>query len=302
MVYVDSGSSDGSQEAARNLGADVVDLDLSAPFTAARARNAGFKRLCQTHPNVEFVQFIDGDCVLDPGWLAAALACVEKEPEVAVVCGRRRERHPDASIYNRLCDLEWDTPVGPAQACGGDALMNRSAVEAVGGFNDQLIAGEEPELCLRLRKKGWTIRRIDAEMTLHDAAMTRASQWFKRAIRAGHAFAEGADLHRGDGMWQRECRSIWFWGVALPAVAIGAAYFTSGASLLLLLAYPFLTLKVFTARRRRPGSRYAALYAIACVAAKFPQALGLLVYHWNRLRGRRSGLIEYKGPSARPTL
>jgi GT2 family glycosyltransferase len=302
MVYVDSGSSDGSQAAARDLGADVVDLDLSAPFTAARARNVGFRRLCSLHPDLEFVQFVDGDCALDPHWVTKALATFEKEPSLAVVCGRRREQHPNASIYNRLCDLEWDTPVGLATACGGDALMKRSALEPVGGFNDLLIAGEEPELCLRLQKAGWTIRRIDAEMTLHDAAMARFGQWFKRAQRAGHAFAEGAWMHPKEGMWRRESFSIFLWGLIVPTIAFAAAYLTYGASLLLLLAYPLLMLKVFLAQRRKIGSRYAVPYAAACVVAKFPQALGMLTYHWNRLRGSRAGLIEYKGPASRPTL
>ena len=301
MIYVDSGSSDGSQAAAHDLSAEVVDLDLSAPFTAARARNVGFRRLCATHPDLEFVQFIDGDCVLDPNWVAKALASFEQEPTLAVVCGRRRERFPDASIYNRLCDLEWDTPVGLAAACGGDALMKRSALESVGGFNDLLIAGEEPELCVRLHKAGWSIRRIDAEMTLHDAAMTRFGQWAKRANRAGHAFAEGSWLHREEGMWRRESGSIFLWGLIVPVLALAGAYFTYGASLLLFCLYPLLMLKVFWSQRRKLNTRNAALYAIACILAKFPQARGMLTYHWNRLRGSRAGLIEYKGPASRPT-
>src|SRR3990170_3982962 len=62
VVYVDSGSTDGSVEMARSMGAEVVELDLATPFTAARARNEGFHRLEQLNPNVAFVQFVDGDC------------------------------------------------------------------------------------------------------------------------------------------------------------------------------------------------------------------------------------------------
>lgn len=301
MVYVDSGSSDGSQALARNQEAQVVELDLSFPFTAARARNSGYRALCGMHPGIEFVQFVDGDCVLNSEWPAAALASFATDPKTAVVCGRRRERHPEASPYNQLCDMEWDTPVGVADSCGGDALMRRSAFEEVGGFNDRLIAGEEPELCLRLRQAGWTIRRIDAEMTLHDAAMNRFGQWLRRAVRAGHAYAENSWLHRALGMWRRESRSICFWGLLVPAAALTGAYFTMGLSLLLLLAYPAMVFKVFLSSRRRYGARKAALFAFACIAAKFPQAVGFLTYHWNRLRGRRSGLIEYKGPASRPS-
>ena len=41
IVYVDSGSTDQSIALAESLGAQVVELDASIPFTAARARNVG---------------------------------------------------------------------------------------------------------------------------------------------------------------------------------------------------------------------------------------------------------------------
>lgn len=299
IVYVDSASTDGSQQAAHRAGAHVVDLNLDRPFTAARARNCGFQSLCQQHPNIAFVQFLDGDCVLQPDWLATALPRLKGDSKLAVVCGRRRERFPTQSVYNRLCDLEWDTPVGPADACGGDALMRRAAFEAVHGFDETLIAGEEPELCLRLRKAGWGICRLDAEMTLHDAAMTRLSQWWKRARRAGHAYAENSWVHRGDGMWRREARSIFFWGIFIPIGSLVLAPVTFGASLLVLLAYPLLVLKVLLASRSKLGFRLALLYALACVGAKLPQGLGMTAYHFNRLSGRRAKLIEYKLPAAK---
>ncbi len=192
VMYVDSGSTDGSLHLARSLGVEVLALDLGTPFTAARARNEGFFALQRRLPSMQLVQFVDGDCEVDSGWLPAAQAFLDDHPDVAVVCGRRRERFPQRSVYNLLCDLEWDTPIGEAKACGGDALMRVDAFAAVGGFRPELIAGEEPELCVRLRAKGWKVWRLDAEMTLHDAAMTRFSQWWRRSLRAGHAYAEGA--------------------------------------------------------------------------------------------------------------
>jgi GT2 family glycosyltransferase len=297
-VYVDSGSTDGSPALARSLGADVVDLDLSVPFTAARARNAGLDRLLTGSPDVAYVQFVDGDCEVNPDWLSAATTVLDKEPDVAVVCGRRRERFPRATIYNQLCDLEWDTPVGEAEACGGDALMRASAVRAAGGYRDDLIAGEEPELCVRLRTAGGRVLRLAAEMTVHDAAMTRFAQWWTRNVRAGHAFAEVSRLHAGNpcGIWRREVRSNWAWGLVLPAMAVIPAAFTWGLSLLLLLGYPVLYWRIRRHRRRRGDDRRTArLYAFFCVLSKFPQVAGQVRFWRNRLFGRRSRLIEYKG-------
>jgi GT2 family glycosyltransferase len=189
VVYVDSGSTDDSVAMAKSQGVEVVELDLKIPFTAARARNAGFERLLQWHPELQYVQFVDGDCEVDGEWLGKAKSALEAVEKRGVVCGRRRERYPEKSIYNRLCDIEWNTPVGPARSCGGDALMRVAALKQVGGYDPTVIAAEDDEVCVRIRAAGWTIERIDAAMTVHDAAMTRAGQWWKRArCRPGTAF------------------------------------------------------------------------------------------------------------------
>lgn len=284
LIYVDSGSTDGSAEAARGLGAEVVDLDLSRPFTAARARNAGLAAL---RDGIELVQFVDGDCEVDPGWIAKAAAFLQARPQTAAVCGRRRERFPQASVYNRLCDAEWDTPVGEAKACGGDALMRLAAVYTAGGYRESLIAGEEPELCLRLRRAGWQIWRLDAEMTLHDAQMTRFGQWWNRSRRAGHAFAEGAALHGAgpERHWVAETRRALIWGAVLPA-AITAAGLISPALLLAALIYPAQVLRL----SRRMGYEQA----LFSVIGKFAEASGALEYCWRRRRGTARGILEYK--------
>jgi GT2 family glycosyltransferase len=220
------------------------------------------------------------------------------DPAIAVLCGRRRERNPRASVYNRLCDLEWDTPVGSALACGGDALMRAAAFRAVGGFAPGLIAGEEPELCFRLRAAGYRIERIASEMTLHDAGMTRFAQWWRRSQRAGHAYAENFSLHGGspERFKALELRSIVAWGGALPALALGFAPLTHGLSLLALAAYGLLAVRVARARAAAgAGSADARAYAGFVVLGKFAQFAGVVRFYWNRARGRHTRLIEYKG-------
>ena len=297
IAYVDSGSTDGSVAMANALGIEVIELDLSIPFTAARARNAGFQHLLKAMPQMEWVQFVDGDCEIVEGWLDRAQQALSAQPEVAVVCGRRRERFPEQSIYNQLCDLEWNTPIGETKACGGDAMMRSKAFQQVAGFDPTLIAGEEPELCVRLRQQGWKILRLDAEMTRHDAQMTQFSQWWQRAVRAGHAYAEGAWLHgqAPERHWVRESRSIWFWGLGLPLLALGAVWITRGVSLGLLLAYPLLVIRILIKQlRQNVDRRFAIFYACACVLGKFAQLQGTLTFLRNRLLKTPAALIEYK--------
>lgn len=288
IVYVDSGSADGSLDVAAAAGAEIVVLDPEAPFTAARARNAGFARLSQGKLPA-YVQFVDGDCELQPGWLDSARAFLDSHPDVAAVCGRRRERHPEQSVYNRIIDKEWDTPPGETRACGGDVLMRAEAFRAVGGFDPRLIAGEEPELCVRLRAAGWRIWRLDAEMTLHDAAITRFGQWWRRARRAGHAYAEGAAMHGAAPERHRvaQTRRALLWGLVLPAAVLVLAPVLPWLALLLALAWP---LQVARLARRRGDVAEALLLTLG----KLPEALGVLDYHLGRLSGRRRGLIEYK--------
>lgn len=305
VVYVDSGSTDGSVAAARAAHCEVVELDMTKPFTAARARNTGFARLMQAAPGTGAVQFIDGDCVIREGWLQTAAETLATRADAGVVCGRRRESRPEASRYNRLCDLEWNTPVGEARSCGGDAMFRASALQEVGGYNPAQIAGEEPELCVRLRAKGWKVLRLDHEMTLHDAAMTRFSQWWKRAVRAGYAYANGAHLHgrTPDRHNVKEVRSIIAWAGVLPAVMLALAWPTRGISLALLaLAYVLLFWRIRQSRvRRGDGSAIASLYARFCVIGKFAQLLGVWRFTWTEvIRGKSGKLIEYKPVPASP--
>jgi glycosyltransferase involved in cell wall biosynthesis len=294
VVYVDSGSSDDSVNAALARGAVVVNLDMSMPFTAARARNEGFRRVRELAPQIQWVQFVDGDCKVASGWLEEALAFLQARPEIAAVAGRRSERFPERSVYNWLCDLDWNQPPGAVRDFGGDVLIRVAALEQVGGYRDDLIAGEEPELCVRLRAKGWKIWRLGSEMTEHDAAMTRFSQWWKRSTRTGFAFAEGAHLHGAppERHWVRETRSGWFWGAGIPAAVLVGTGFVGPMALLGLAVYPAQVIRLSTPNY---GSwPRSVVHAFFIVLGKFPQVLGQLKFVVLQLLGRKSKIIEYK--------
>jgi len=293
VVYVDSGSTDDSIVAAIRLGVSVVRLDSAEPFTAARARNKGFLALKTKMPDVRFIQFIDGDCILVRGWMESALAFIEQRKEVAIVCGRRRERHPKTSIYNELCDLEWNTPIGEALACGGDALMRVEAFESVEGFRSHLIAGEEPEVCVRLREIGWKIWRLDAEMTVHDASIERFGQWWVRAARGGHAYVEVSQLHRSSssGIWRKETARAIIWGGVLPIIIVFAALIHPIA---VVSAVVYFLQICRIACKRGPTFSMSWISAIFTVLAKVAEFQGIIEFFWNSWKRRPATLIEYK--------
>lgn len=296
LVYVDSGSTDGSPSIARSMGVPVIELDPKLPFTAARGRNAGLEWALTQCPDLAFVQFIDADCVLAPPWLGRAVKELQADAALGAVGGRQREAVPGASLYNLLIDLEWDTPVGDTGACLGTAMMRVDAFREAGGFDPQLIAGEEPDLCIRLRRRGWRIRRLADEMSIHDARMTRLGQWWQRTVRAGHAYAEGRSRYGAapERHWRRECRSIWFWA-AMPFAALGLAWPSGGWSLLFLAAFPLQILRIARGRQEfGTPARAALIYGVFCMMGKFPQAVGQIRFHLRRARGGEPVLIEYQ--------
>jgi cellulose synthase/poly-beta-1,6-N-acetylglucosamine synthase-like glycosyltransferase len=295
VIYVDSGSTDGSARWAQNWGCDVIELDMSMPFTAARARNSGFHRLQKIAPQIDYVQFVDGDCELVGDWLYAALTFLESHPDIGAVCGRRRERFPEKSIYNWLCDLEWGRPVvGETRAFGGDVMMRANALESVGGYRDDVIAAEDDELCVRLRAAGWRLWRIDHEMALHDAAMTRFSQWWQRSLRCGYGFAQVSYLHGEppERYFVWESRRAWLWGIWLPIACLVSSLTLWPWGAMAWLIYPLQILRQ-TARNSGLPNRRATI-AFYQVLGRFPEGLGQLRFVRNRVLGRAAQIVEYK--------
>lgn len=306
VAYVNSGSTDDSVANARMAGVSVIQLSTPPNFSAARARNAGMSALLSSDPDLEFIQMTDGDCVLRDGWIEEAVAALQADPGLAAVFGRRRELYPERSVYNALCDDEWNVPIGEAPACGGDALFRVAALQSVGGYNDTMIAGEDPDLSMRLRRKGWRLKRIDAEMTLHDAAILHFSQFWNRTRRAGHAYAELAQRYPDERWpnWTRSCQSILFWGGAMPAalaLTVLLAIFQSPlwwiAAAAVFIPWPLKIAQLYV-RQRRHGLSPKIAFASAAflMLGKLPQFLGLASYYHGRWRNRASTLIEYKGP------
>ena len=299
LVYVDSGSRDASVTIARDHGAEILELDTAHPFTAARARNEGFERLFGSRPELEYVQFVDGDCALLPGWIEAAVAAMDADPRRAVVIGHLRERDSGRGIYKRLCALEWQSPAGDITnfgSLGGIMLVRVSSFRRVAGFNPVMIAGEDSEFGVRISAAGYLVTKLDVPMAAHEADIRRFAQWWRRSVRSGHAIGQRSFVNGRTPARDcvRERRSTLFWGMFVPVVAVFAAWPTHGLSLLLLLGYALLAWRVFRHRRRRGDAPAdARLYAAFNVLGKFAEAVGLLKFFWNRANGSFR-IIEYK--------
>jgi cellulose synthase/poly-beta-1,6-N-acetylglucosamine synthase-like glycosyltransferase len=299
IFYVDSGSTDSSCARAHDLGCTVINVTSDRP-SAARGRNAGWRRA-----GAPLVLFLDGDTILDPDFLATAAAALA-EPKVAAVCGRRREIHPDGSLYNRVLDLDWISSPGSVEFCGGDALIRREALLAADGYDDTLIAGEEPDMCRRMRGLGWQILHLDCPMTGHDLAMYRWRQYWRRAVRTGYAYAEVSERYASTAMplWLSESRSNLkrggFWAfvslTAILAAAFGRSWLPLAAALLLLIGMSVRTARRFSWKSSEKVTLF--LYGLHSHVQQLPIMVGQFSYWRAKRRGRGRRLIEYKESGA----
>ncbi|MCA9576274.1 MAG: glycosyltransferase family 2 protein [Myxococcales bacterium] len=299
VIYVDSGSTDDSVAEAQARGALVVALDMSRPFSAARARNAGWRALLAAHPDLDAVQFVDGDCEVAEDWLTSGAAALAEDDTVVAVMGYRRERYPEASVYNRVCDVEWRSgPAGDVRCFGGDVMIRATALQAVGGYDPSVIAAEDDELGVRLRAAtGGRFVRLAQDTTLHDADMHHASQWWQRAKRCGHGYAQVNHLHGAppERYFEAQLRRSLLWGLVVPAGALLLAPPTLGLSLGLFARYPLVAVRA-ALRTRRQGFpvSHALAWGGSVALAPFPEAQGALKFHRDRARRAAPEIIEYK--------
>jgi cellulose synthase/poly-beta-1,6-N-acetylglucosamine synthase-like glycosyltransferase len=298
VIYVDSASTDASVAIAKNLGVKTIVLD--GPTTAARGRNAGW-----TATDVEFVLFLDGDTVLAPGFVASAIGHFNDSiytDRIAGVYGNRRESGTADSIYNAIFDLDWNAEPGFARFFGGDALVRREALAEAGGYNPALIAGEEPDLCRRLRGLGYRILHVNEPMTQHDLAMYTAKQYWRRSVRTGYAYAEVSAMYAktDDPLWLAESQSNITRGVFWTTAPVLAVLLSLGIesciplTMFLLAALALIVRTAVKARNRVRPLKLLAAYSVHSHLQQVPIFIGQLRFWLARRRGRGEAIIEYK--------
>lgn len=295
-VYVDSGSSDGSPDIAERLGIHVLRLK-HGPFTAARGRREGFDFITSVLPQVEFVQFIDGDCAIETGWFEDAAQFLADHPECAAVVGRLREERAAESLLIRVVEVEWDLPEGDIDVIGGISLMRVTALRKVGNWRTDLVAGEELDLSSRLRAAGWQLHRLKRPMCRHDIGITRLREFWKRSIRTGHSYAQLAVVQRAHGpkRWMKRTLGHLFYGIILPPVIAAGAWFWWPSVLLGLAVYSVLFARLAKWRLGRKDKPDVALtYALITTVCKIAAGIGALKYFIGRVMGKEARIFEYK--------
>jgi type II secretory pathway predicted ATPase ExeA len=224
-VYVCE-SGDPGAAAARTAGAQVVEI-ADRTLSPGRARNAGYRHLKKVEPALAYVQFVEADVALDAGWLSVAARFMERRPEVAALEGRIAGRGTD-----RPRRAETGAPRDEETQCvGKNAFVRASAFEAAGGFRGDLPVNETQDLCIRLRRRGAHIWRLDAQMGARSAPTGGLGEWWRQRLAAGYEYAHGAALHGAppERLYAGEQLRAVFWGALFPVLVLVAAI--AGATL-----------------------------------------------------------------------
>lgn len=281
ILYVDSRSTDRSVEIAKGCaGVEVLVLTDERP-SAAKARNAGWRAA----RGATFVHFVDGDCVLADGWLPHALAAA-RDPSVGAVFGRFKEMHPDASIYNRMADLDWPTATGPVETFGGIVLVRRACLEATTGYDETLRVGEDPALALDIRRQGLTVLQTPHLMAHHDIDIASFGAYWRRNVMVGWSLAEISYRSRGHAISAWSGRTLRLSALLASAlvVAMVALLITPWAIAGAILLCGVDLLRIARNNVRRAGSwAHAIAYALHARVILLPMVIG----HWKWYRERQ---------------
>jgi len=273
IIYVDGGSSDDSVKKVRKLGnIKIIELKQENP-APGRQRNEGWK-----NSKADLVQFLDGDTILDPDWLINAIYEI-KDKKVAV-CGYRRELYPNKNFYNFITDFDWGKSVGEIENIGGDILIKKSVLYECEGFDNNLIAGENSELSFKIKDKGYSIIRIDRNMTNH-AELNNFKRYFWRIFRHGYGHAEVAikfykknNTKLLNNFIKSSIKAIFTPLFILLAIISKNIYFLFFSILL----NTKTILLFFSLKKKGLNNKYSSIYVIHSFFLVYPLTLGMLRY------------------------
>ncbi len=186
VVVVDNGSTDGSADHLRAEYPEVEVLELSTNVGFAAAVNHGI----EASAGVEHVAVVNNDLELVPRWLESMVAALRDHPDAGSATGKmlfhdRRDVIDGAGDFTswyavsaprgrgELDRGQYDVPEPVFSACGGAALYRRSALDAVGPFDEDFFAyAEDVDWGFRAQLAGWTCRYVPEAVAFHMGGAT----------------------------------------------------------------------------------------------------------------------------------
>jgi GT2 family glycosyltransferase len=192
VIVVDNDSQDGTADMVKSRHPWVEFIDGGWNMGYARGNNLAFSRA-----NGEYILILNPDTLVHRGSIQRLLEFAESNPRCAVVAPRQvgGDGHVQMeaavnlpTVWNTFCDLtllskafprsrifssrtlgHWDHESDrevPAVA-GSAMLVRRTALDQVGAMDATMFYAEDMDLCLRLRRAGWSIHYLAAATIVH---------------------------------------------------------------------------------------------------------------------------------------
>ncbi|ODT54968.1 MAG: glycosyl transferase [Methylobacterium sp. SCN 67-24] len=242
VVVADSGSSDRTIEIASRYPVVIAQIVPPARPSCGIGPQLGFQ-----HSRGDYLCLLDGDMLLDPGFLGDAIRFLERNPRVAGVTGHVEEMQTANLEYARRVQRHApENRIGPLDRMNGGGLYRRSAIEQTGYLSDRNLHGyEEFDLGIRLRDAGWQLHRLDRRFVQHFGHTLNSYKLLMRRWRNKYLHGIGELLRASLGrpyffQLLRELPELRLWGAVYLwwALSIGLLLFLpqKGLALGLVLA------------------------------------------------------------------
>lgn len=228
VIVADSGSTDRTIEIARAYPIRIVQIEPPAQASCGLGPQLGFQY--STQP---FICLIDGDMIIEPDFLPAALAYLDNHPDAGGVTGHVVDQVLESLEFQRRSKRHSpEARTGDIDRMNGGGLYRRSAIEQAGYFSDRNLHGhEEFDAGVRLRSHGWKLHRLDRPFVQHFGYTMNAYKLLVRRWKSKYLRGTGEVLRAAMGQPHqknlfRELPELRLWGaVYLWWLAIVAALF-----------------------------------------------------------------------------
>ncbi len=151
IVVVDNESTDATTQIASNY--DSVKIISSSAKYVGGVRNDGVKIT-----SGEILIFLDSDCVVDKDWVVRCVGLLEESGKDAV--GGQYLLRSDPSFFEKYWILDSsENTVLYTTLIGGCLITNRAAFDTVGGFSEELTAGEDEDYSRKINSlEGYAVK------------------------------------------------------------------------------------------------------------------------------------------------
>ncbi len=180
VIVVDNGSKDRSVEIAKKYGVKVL---VKPKVNVSAVRNFGARE-----STGDVLAFVDSDCLVSENWLASAVPYF-KDPAIGMVGSLCAVHEKDMTWVGKA----WNSCMKKRQLNGetdrlgcGNIIIRKRCFEEINGFNDDLVTGEDDELCHKLREAGYRIYSDPAIKVYHLGEYRTLTQFFRKETWRGY--------------------------------------------------------------------------------------------------------------------